>query len=105
MKANNLNWAFDPKIKARQLAIDVVETSFPKEHYQEIMIYEAWKMRTIMENLIEIALSEQDCQIKKFTKAARDILKNFTAEHLDYISMTKCGTNLQKVLESKNETK
>lgn len=55
-----INWVFDLEIKPRQLAKDVVEASFPEKHYGEIMTYEAWSMRRIMENLVEIALREND---------------------------------------------
>ena len=55
-----MNWVFDLEIKPRQLAIDVVEASFPEKHYDDIMVYEAWSMRRIMENLVEIALQEQE---------------------------------------------
>ena len=61
---SDINWVFDKNIKARQLAIDVVEASFPEKHYDDIMTYEMWPMRKIMENLIEIALAEQE-KLKK----------------------------------------
>ena len=57
---------FDLKLQPRELAIKVVEENFPVEHYNDIMCYEAWPMRKIMENLIEIALleAEKDKEIK-----------------------------------------
>ena len=61
---SNLNWVFDKEIKPRQSAKDVVEVSFPDEHYGEIMTYEAWPMRRIMENLVEIALQKADEQLR-----------------------------------------
>jgi hypothetical protein len=61
-----MNWVFDPKIKAGLLAKEVVEASFPKEHYDDIMVYEAWSMRHIMENLVEIALEEEWKEIRKW---------------------------------------
>jgi len=52
---------FDLKIQARKLAIDIVEANFPEKHYgMHILVYEAWGMRHIMENLIEIALQESE---------------------------------------------
>ena len=59
-----LNWVFDKEIKPSQHAKDVVEVSFPEKHYGEIMTYEAWPMRRIMENLVEIALTKSDEQAK-----------------------------------------
>lgn len=61
-----MNWAFDPKIKACQQAIDVVEATFPKKHYEDIEIYEAWPLRKIIENIVTIALEEEWKEILKW---------------------------------------
>lgn len=65
----SIDWVFNPEIKARREAVDVVEASFPEQHYGDIMTYEAWSMRHIMENLVEIALARQDAKIKKLTES------------------------------------
>lgn len=55
-----MNWAFDKDIKARQLAVDAVEATFPTQHYDDILTYEAWPLRKIIENIVEIALQEAE---------------------------------------------
>jgi hypothetical protein len=69
------NWVFDLEIKPRQLAKDIVEANFPEKHYGDIMTYEAWGMRHIMENLVEIALARQDARTTKLENALKKLGK------------------------------
>ena len=49
-------YVFSRDFKPSQLAIDIVEENFPEKHYGDIMVFESWSMRTIMEQLVEIGI-------------------------------------------------
>lgn len=94
---------FDISIQARELAVKVVEENFPVKHYENIMCYEAWPMRKIMENLIEIALQEAEEARKKQEALSQNEASKLLEDVLDILVEVGNGTTDEMLKEAANK--
>jgi hypothetical protein len=71
-------YVFNKAFKPSQIACEIVEQNFPVEKYGDIMTFEAWDMRTIMEQLVEIGLrtgKTDEVTVRGFEKI-KELIKN-----------------------------